>query len=679
MGKSIIHCADCGKAVREDDFARGKASTIDSRTYCSDCRPVSPPSARKLDLQKSSTSKIPVRPQTARRVVPATDPRSPRWALWGGGGLVASGLLALLAFAFFGKGGKAPVEEPVANATRPPEPVLKKDRATPEAKSPEPPSIPERKPESEARPDTAPRPAEPEKIAAPRVKLSVPPDGARFPAATEVVLEAELQDPGGKVARVEFWQGGTKLGEAKETPYRISWKGIPGKYELRAKSIDASGVEIESAVVRISVEHPEAEEVAKTPPEPGPPKPAPLEPAKDQPASAEGKAPAPSKKESPPPKVDPKKVDAAVKKGVLYLVSQVGALSPAAAKDPVKECRTEEFVLWTFVHAGVSETSPVFRHLFKSVTEAEPKRTYEAALQAMILEELDRVRYQGRILQCAQFLADNQCPNGQWPYGESVPPSKDVPTTAIPLPTPSRSSGSSSTGERQKPLVVQRLKVAPRKNGPAEGDNSNSQYAALGIRSCVDAGVDFPEDTYRRARKWMKGSQHSAAGGAGIGVATGGEPSAPPAGWCYMGKNHDGHNAYGSMTVGAIGALAIYDTLLGEDWRKDPAVASGISWMAKNFSVAGNPGPPSERWCKDTHYGHFYFLYGLERAGVLCRTEWMGRHPWYSEGAGFLLANQDRDGSWSGNIYDTCFAILFLKRATHPLEDVASLDDKGRK
>jgi hypothetical protein len=45
---------------------------------------------------------------------------------------------------------------------------------------------------------------------------------------------------------------------------------------------------------------------------------------------------------------------------------------------------------------------------------------------------------------------------------------------------------------------------------------------------------------------------------------------------------------------------------------------------------------------------------------------------------------QAADGSWTSkgadhSIWDTCFAILFLRRATRPLTDVASMDPKMRK
>jgi hypothetical protein len=112
------------------------------------------------------------------------------------------------------------------------------------------------------------------------------------------------------------------------------------------------------------------------------------------------------------------------------------------------------------------------------------------------------------------------------------------------------------------------------------------------------------------------------------------------------------------MTVGATGALVIYDYILGKDWKKDQDVLDGLAWEDANFTVAENPKHPKKH--------HLYYLYGLERAGMLFGTEKVGTHPWYSEGATYLLQEQGADGAWE-NAIDTCFAILFLRRATRPL------------
>ncbi len=128
---------------------------------------------------------------------------------------------------------------------------------------------------------------------------------------------------------------------------------------------------------------------------------------------------------------------------------------------------------------------------------------------------------------------------------------------------------------------------------------------------------------------------------------------AAPNGWGYQ-KGEP----RGSMTVGGVGALCILDYMQNKDWRQDKNVLDGLQWIAKNFSVKENPNL-GEKW-------HYYYLYGLERAGMLFGTETIGSHKWYKEGSEYLIAAQDNDGKWN-NPVDTCFAILFLKRATRKL------------
>src|SRR5436190_5481770 len=75
---------------------------------------------------------------------------------------------------------------------------------------------------------------------------------------------------------------------------------------------------------------------------------------------------------------------------------------------------SDELILWTFVHADVPSRDETYQALLQRMLSAKLERTYKVALQAMILEEIDRVKYQERIWQCGQFLVDNQCLNGQW-------------------------------------------------------------------------------------------------------------------------------------------------------------------------------------------------------------------------------------------------------------------------
>jgi len=372
------------------------------------------------------------------------------------------------------------------------------------------------------------------------------------------------------------------------------------------------------------------------------------------------------------PAQDQAKIDQAIHKGCEYLKT---ADSPGHPHSKATHC--DELILYTFVIADVSPANPRFKALLERVLADEPYQTYKVALQAMALEELDRVKYQNRIAYCAQHLVDNQCKNGQWSYGNPTTPPKDVPTGVAsegaekPKPaTGARDFGAST--RKEKPKVVRKIPITKQKDGPDGGDNSNTQYAALGLRACYDAGILIPEETMTRAVKWLTESLHAAEGESKAGkgaVVSGGETPGQPQGWAYKGAEEG--KAYGSMTAGGVGALTIYDYMMKKDWKKDPAVKNGMTWLGSHFSATDNPGR-GKAWL-------LYYLYGIERAGVLYGTDKMGDHDWYVEGAKFLLDTQQGDGSWkeSGRenaTWDTCFAILFLKKATKPL--VASTDGR---
>jgi hypothetical protein len=365
--------------------------------------------------------------------------------------------------------------------------------------------------------------------------------------------------------------------------------------------------------------------------------------------------------------LDQKRIDEAIRKGVEYL--KTAESSPWDAHI----INSDELILLTFIHGGLPEKDAKFQEYFTRAMAAKLERTYKAALLAMCLEELDRVKYQGKIRQCAQFLVDNMCQNGQWSYGEP---------SAFADGTPTGGGGGAvasgpkevGAGPRQKPKVAQKVSVDKRVQGPATGDNSNSQYAALGLRACHDAGVVIPRETViKPAKRWWATSQLGVKG-KDTSVATGGPMLADPRGWSYTTQEP----AYSSMTTGAIGAVCIYDFILGEDWRKDKVVAAGMGWLTKNFSVTENIGPCQTGGQAPNEF-LYYYLYALERAGILYDTAFIGNKDWYFEGARVLLAAQKPDGSWAESgpatmrpSWDTCFAILFLKRATRPL--TASVD-----
>ena len=410
----------------------------------------------------------------------------------------------------------------------------------------------------------------------------------------------------------------------------------------------------------------------------------------------------------PPNEVDQIKVDMAIEKGIKYL--KANNASHLGAKDHVgRKMSNRELVLFTYVHADVPTTDPDFKTLFDDMIKDKLEATYCVALQAMVLEEVQRVEWQKRILMCAKFLVDNQGPQGYWSYGSpsiyvedvayEVPKRKDVASGGGTKDGGPREFNLPTTnGPKSKPVVKNKVKVKKDRDGEGH-DNSNTQYAALGMRACYDSGIIIEDKVIDLAMKWLRDCQKKVQGpeeelieggvngpdkpGAKPGVASGGggatvagpsmvQKRAMPQGWCY--SDHAEHEAYGSMTAGAIGSLAIWDYIKDNDdglkkrsWKSDKDVHEGLQWLAKNFSVTFNPGPYEHaKMEKDSKNQYLYYMYALERAGMIYGTEVMGAHKWYPEGAKVLIETQGANGAW-GSTVDTCFAILFLKRATRAL------------
>lgn len=88
----------------------------------------------------------------------------------------------------------------------------------------------------------------------PTVTLTQPTDGATFPAPATVNLAATASDIDGTVAKVEFFNGTTKLGEDTTAPYTFTWSGVvAGTYSLTARATDDLGASTTSVASMITV------------------------------------------------------------------------------------------------------------------------------------------------------------------------------------------------------------------------------------------------------------------------------------------------------------------------------------------------------------------------------------------------------------------------------------------
>jgi hypothetical protein len=88
----------------------------------------------------------------------------------------------------------------------------------------------------------------------PFVDVTSPTENATFTAGGNIALAANAVDFDGSIAKVEFFQGATKLGEDSTSPFSFTWTGVPaGKYSIWARATDDRGASSSSEPVDIFV------------------------------------------------------------------------------------------------------------------------------------------------------------------------------------------------------------------------------------------------------------------------------------------------------------------------------------------------------------------------------------------------------------------------------------------
>jgi len=221
-------------------------------------------------------------------------------------------------------------------------------------------------------------------------------------------------------------------------------------------------------------------------------------------------------------------------------------------------------------------------------------------------------------------------------------------------------------------------------------DLSNTQYALLALDAAARCGIRAPVTIWEKAAAYVTSEQDKDGLDTPIWIENEAwEPGIEKPtrfakagmtlarGWTYL--PGDTELPTGSMTAAGVTCLAICKEHL---WilkkltpqlrgRIDRGLLGGLAWLAENFAVDENPTPGgASMW-------HYYYLYGLERTGLKVGTRWIGRHDWYRLGGEHLLGAQEKKGGWKeadsderpadateSAITQTCFALLFLKRAT---------------
>jgi hypothetical protein len=97
---------------------------------------------------------------------------------------------------------------------------------------------------------------------------------------------------------------------------------------------------------------------------------------------------------------------------------------------------------------------------------------------------------------------------------------------------------------------------------------------------------------------------------------------------------------------------------------QDPQIVNGLAALSRTIGQRQGPFRPL------VPQQNLYYLWSLERVGMLYDLPTIGGKDWYGWGAEILVANQQPMGHWDKGAYigstkqlDTCLALLFLKRA----------------
>ena len=338
------------------------------------------------------------------------------------------------------------------------------------------------------------------------------------------------------------------------------------------------------------------------------------------------------------PGVTREEVETAIKDGVRFLVRQQSRDGSWPDADQKAHTGTTSLVMLALLTAGEKPGTPHIDRGLKYLEKFSANdlgRTYSVALQTMVYSAVfrtDPARYRVPLARNVEWLERAQIKPGD--HNETWPGA----------------------------WCYDADKLQP-------ADNSNSQYALLGLNAAAEVGIPVKPEVWVRARNYWEAVQHDKGRNRGA--------------WGYIPfGGMAGDDATASMTCAGISSLVIcglkrfegQEVILPDGTIKNCGAGGlnlnlqrGIDWMAAHFRVSENYGM-GQRW-------KYYYLYGLERAGRLSGQRFFGENDWYLAGAEYLVHEQDRlTGHWVGSqitenepIVATSFSLLFLAKGRAPV------------
>jgi hypothetical protein len=282
--------------------------------------------------------------------------------------------------------------------------------------------------------------------------------------------------------------------------------------------------------------------------------------------------------------------------------------------------------LLALLNCGVDPDDPMIERGLRYLRTVEPQHTYVVGLQTMVFAAAGRAEDKERIQRNAEWLIKSRVWRDRqfvgWSYGKG------------------RNYGGS--------------------------DNSNTQYALLGLHEANLAGATIDKEVWELIRAYYVKSQRIDMRGVGREIG----------GWGYAPLEANGPDL--TMTTAGLCGLLIAGLELneGRETFLPNGTATNCGNYVENEPVAAALSFIGERFRVDYRRAVYYNLYGLERAGRLTGQRFLGEHDWYREGCQYLVAAQNREGYWIPDfkesidgykIVSTSFALLFLSKGRTPI------------
>ena len=220
-------------------------------------------------------------------------------------------------------------------------------------------------------------------------------------------------------------------------------------------------------------------------------------------------------------------------------------------------------------------------------------------------------------------------------------------------------------------------KNAIRRNGKLDGwsypgndvaDNSNTQYALLGLYAAKVAGVKIDDQLWKEVQDYYTRTQKL-------------DPANAKAGfWMYDNRSFPLAPSF-TMSVG--GACGLLIANMGLD-KSEQGLNDATGVAAKCGVYSDNTELAKAMYYIGAHFNfeqgksYFYNYYGIERLGRLSGQRFIGKMDWYREGCVKLAKLQQPNGSFEylagGASFDkgypvvtTSFALLYLTKGRTPV------------